>query len=71
MTRKTAVRLRFENAHGKFARRALRSDACSVHSNSNYPIDDRHRRPVVSLAVLTDVRPDWRPGALRLAALGL
>ena len=27
----------------------------------NYRIYDRHRRPVVSLAVLADDRPDWRP----------
>ncbi len=27
----------------------------------NYRIFDRHRRPVVSLAVLADERPDWRP----------
>ncbi len=27
----------------------------------NYRIDDRHRRPVVSLAVLADERTDWRP----------
>lgn len=27
----------------------------------NYRIYDRHRRPVVSLAILADERPDWRP----------
>ncbi len=27
----------------------------------NYRVYDRHRRPVVSLAVLADERPDWRP----------
>jgi hypothetical protein len=28
----------------------------------NYRIFDRHRRPVISLAVLADERADWRPG---------
>lgn len=27
----------------------------------NYRIYDRHRRPVVNLAVLADERADWRP----------
>jgi hypothetical protein len=36
----------------------------------NYRIFDRYNRTVVSLAVLTDDRPDWRPDAFGYGAWG-
>jgi hypothetical protein len=36
----------------------------------NYRIFDRFRKPVVSLAVLGDERPNWRPGQFRLELWG-
>jgi len=36
----------------------------------NYRLFDRHRRPIVSLAVLADDAPDWKPSSFAFEALG-